>query len=311
MRVIVTGGLGFIGKHLVEALKKQGDEVNILDLFAEEPTDLSSYVETKMFLEEISDHLSKPIDIVYDLATIPLTSSLELPYQTAYKIYCMATVLCELCREGYYKTLVHTSSSEVYGTAKDAPMWENHVMMPQSPYAGAKAAQDMLMISYNRAFQSQICIARPFNTYGEGQDLNAIIPATIKRILAKKQPIIEGSGNQTRDFIYIEDTIRGIMEIARQQEKCYGRIFNLTGSNPIKIKDLVLLICELMKYKGKIKYLPERAGNVDFLLGSGEFVKHILGFEPRVSLIEGLKRTINWWRKQWKNKNFRSSHMPH
>ncbi len=300
-RLIVCGSEGFIGHHLVKHLKKLGHKVYPIDLnYKPEPIDLTSYVDTKRHLEELTDHKTKPIDAVFDLATQPLTHSLKEPFSITYKIFQMGINLAELCREGYFKTLIHVSSSEVYGTAKDVPMWENHVMMPQSPYAGAKAAQDMIMISYNRAFQTQICIARPFNTFGEGQDLNAIIPATIKRILKGKQPIIEGNGSQIRDFIYVADTVRGITEIFNQQEKCFGRIFNLTAGNPIKIKDLVELICVLMKYKGKIKYIDKRPGNVELLFGSGKFAEFTLGFKPEINLIEGLQRTIKWW----KNQNF-------
>ena len=288
-KIIVTGGAGFIGSHLVDKLKK-GYDVRVLDRKVLPYVNLSCYDIVKDYFARM-----KPT-VVFDLASIPLWESLVKPYYVPYQIYCMGANLCELQREGYFKTLIHVSSSEVYGTANTLPMTEVHTMMPCTPYAAGKAAQDMLMISYNRTFQSEIAIGRPFNTYGPRGDLNAIIPATIKAILAGKKPTISGSGQQTRDFIYVSDTVDGILEIWKQKEKCFGRILNIAKGSPITINELVDKICKLMKYKGKIQYTKPRAGDVHMHFCNPFAIKQILGWEARVELDEGLKRTVEWWK---------------
>lgn len=275
-RIVVTGGLGFIGSHLVRTLNKQKCIVYILDKNSKESTDLTSIVETREFFEEITDHKTKPIDTVFDLATLPLPLSLVEPYQVVYKIYCMGINLCELAREGYFKTLIHVSSSEVYDIT--------------TPYAAAKDAQDQLIKSYVNCFGIDARIVRPFNTYGEGQDLGAVIPNTIKRILKSKPPIIYGDGEHKRDLVYVKDTVKGIINIGQNGHQ--GISYDITSGDCYSVFQIVSNIINLMKYKGKITYLPSRRGDTNYIHSKTDIS---MEFTP---LEEGLKRTIEWWKKQ-------------
>ena len=277
-RIVVTGGMGFIGSHLVEALKKLGHKVYIFDLnYKPDPIDLTSYTDTKRHLEELTDHKTKPIDVLFDLATLPLPRSLVEPYNIVYKIYCMGTVICELAREGYFKTLIHISSSEVYDIT--------------TPYAAAKDAQDKLIEAYVNCFGIDARIVRPFNTYGEGQDLGALIPNTIKRILKGQQPIIYGDGDNLRDYVYVSDTVNGIVSVWKKGKK--GDNLDITQECCYSNKEIVEKILELMRCSKQPKYLPKRIG--DTLTIHGE---NTVPYEPKISLEEGLQRTIKWWKKQ-------------
>ncbi len=275
-RIAVCGSEGFIGQHLVKHLKKLGHKVYPIDLnYKPDPVDLTSYTDTKRHLEELTDHKTKPIDVVFNLATMPLPLSLINPYKVVHSIYCMGTVLCELAREGYFKTLIHCSSSEVYDIT--------------TPYAAAKDAQDKLIKAYVRSFGIDAKTARPFNTYGEGQDLGALIPNTIKRILKHQRPIINGDGKQKRDYIYVGDTIKGIINVWKKGVK-WG-IYNITSGQCYTVNEVVKKISKIMNYKGKPIYLQNRKGDTPIIHGRKSYNKY-------TSFDEGLQRTIEWWRNQ-------------
>lgn len=277
-RIVVTGGLGFIGSHLVKKLKKLGHKVYSIDLnYKPDPIDLTSYVDTKRHFEELTDHKTKSIDVVFDLATMPLPLSLTNPYKVVHSIYCMGTVLCELAREGYFKTLIHCSSSEVYDIT--------------TPYAAAKDAQDKLIKAYVNCFGIDARIVRPFNTYGEGQDLGALIPNTIKRILKGKRPVIYGDGSNLRDYVYVNDTVKGIISVWEKGKK--GDNLDITQQRCYTNKEIVERILKLMKCKRQIQYLPKRTGDTIHIHG-----QNTVPYEPTISLDEGLQRTIKWWRNQ-------------
>jgi UDP-glucose 4-epimerase len=277
-RLIVTGGMGFIGSHLVKQLKKLGHMAYVMDInYKPEPINLTSYVDTKRHLEELTDHKTKPLDVLFDLTTLPLPRSLVEPYHTVYQIYCMGTVICELSREGYFKTLIHCSSSEIYDIT--------------TPYAAAKDAQDKLIKSYVNCFGIDARIVRPFNTYGEGQDLGALIPNTIKRILKGQQPIIYGDGNNSRDYVYVDDTVKGIISMWESGKK--GENLDITSQYCYSNKEIVEKIIKLMKYNKQPEYLTKRRGDTIRIHG-----QNTVPYTPKVSLEEGLKRTIKWWRKQ-------------
>jgi len=269
-KIAVTGGSGFMGSHLVKALKKRGYDVVIFDKKTVPIVNIALIDQFKYYLK-----FYKP-DIIFDLATLPLNRSLEAPYMVSHNIFCMASNLCELLREGLYKRLIHVSSSEVYE--------------PNTPYAAAKDSQDKLIYSYVKSFGVDACIARPFNTYGPGQDLGAIIPATIKRILNKQRPVIAGDGEQLRDFVYIDDTIKGLLWVLDNGTKL-GE-YDITNTVSYSINEIVDIVSSLMEYKGTPKYVPARPGDTWCISGDSD-----VPMEDYVRIGDGIKRTIKWWEK--------------
>ncbi len=296
-KIVVTGGSGFAGSHLIEELENHsfGRIINI-DIKNRENWDLSDYAQAEYLLGKF-----KP-DVVFDLATLPLPLSLIAPYEVVNVITQMALNLCELCRRGYFKTLVHISSSEAYGSCLHSPMDENHPLNPNTPYASAKASADLIVLSYVKTFGIDATIPRCFNIYGERQPISygAIIPKTIHSILTGKQPEIYGDGEQARDFIYVKDMVRGIVEVYNCKET-RGKVINIASGSYTTINHIVETICKLMKYKGKIIHTEPRVADVSKLCGDIEKAQKLFNFKPAFSLPEGLERPIKYYVNLQKN----------
>lgn len=310
--ILVTGGAGFIGSHLVERLIAEqprnlivvdnlflGKEQNLAEAMRRFP-DLRFYQEdTCDFGKMQSICSSEEIEIVFDLATIPLPASLEKPYWSSDQILRMAMNWCELCREGAFRTLIHCSTSEVYGTASYVPMDENHPLAARTPYAAAKAGGDLLLSSYQRSFDIDALIVRPFNTYGprqNDQNYAGIIPLTMRRILSGKAPVIYGDGRQTRDFTFVTDTVAGIVQ-ASKHVGSRGRAVNVASQNEISILELVQTIVDAMAYDGEIVFADPRPGDVRRHLADVSWARDQCGFSCDVSLAEGIRRTVSWYRE--------------
>lgn len=309
--VLVTGGAGFIGSHLVDLLLASGaGKVVIIDNFFlgkdENLADAKTSPNFVLYRDDAQNLgtmraivKNEQIDAVFNLATIALNYSFFNPYGAYMVNVNIAETLLHLLQEEAYKTLVHISSSEAYGTAQYSPMDENHPMNPTTPYAAGKAAADMMIQSFYNIRQYDIAMLRPFNNYGPRQNdgqLAAIIPLTAKRILAGERPIIEGTGEQTRDFIHVADTVRAML-MAYENETFRGRIVNLGSGIETSIKDLIRLICEYYGYNGEIEYRPGRPADVMRLCASSALAREFLGFAPQVTLEEGLKQTLGWYEK--------------
>ena len=292
--IVVTGGSGFIPSHLIEALEKENPN-KIYNLDLKEGYDLCCYGETEKFFK------THKIDVVFDLATLPLPLSLKQPRFVVCDIIRIATNLAEICRKGLFKTLIHVSSSEAYGSAKYTPMDEQHPLNPTTPYASAKASADLIILSYHKTFGIDTAIARCFNTYGERQpiELGAIIPKTINKILNNQHPEIYGDGYQTRDFIYVKDTVRGIMEVYKCKDT-RGKVINIAGGKEVSIKEIVEKICEILKYKDRVIYQKQRKADVSRHWASINLAKRLFNFVPQYTLEQGLERTINYYKKEVK-----------
>ncbi|MCU0850999.1 MAG: SDR family NAD(P)-dependent oxidoreductase [Candidatus Thermoplasmatota archaeon] len=308
--VMVTGGAGFIGSHLVEDLVDEypekiivvdnmalGVEKNLtytrerfdrLKLYKKDATD---FHEMKKIFEE------NKIDIVFNLAIVPLPASLVKPKETTDDNIKMVTNLCELQRLELFKTLIHFSSSEAYGSAKIVPMDEKHPLNPTTPYAASKAAGDHIVLSYYDTFNSDSAIIRPFNNFGPRQNEKSyagIIPLTIQRIVNGESPVIYGDGRQTRDYIYVTDTARMAIEIYKN-ERTRGQVINIGSGSEISVIELIQKIMEIMKCDKEIRYEEKRPGDVLRHLASIELAKELLGFKPQTSFSNGLKKTIQWY----------------
>lgn len=308
--VVVTGGAGFIGSHLVDLLIKYDPEkLIVLDNFflgtldnltnakKEYPSlniinqDITELIAVKKIIEANS------VDVVFNLACIPLPASLEKPEWSYEQNVKMTLNLCELMRKGLFDTLIQFSSSEVYGSALYVPMNESHPQRPMTPYAASKLAADCLAISYYETFGMDISIPRPFNNFGPRQnDKNyaGVIPLTIKRILRGENPIIYGDGSQTRDFIFVEDTTKAIMEIY-MLKITRGKIINIGSGQEVQIKKLIELITNLMGSKLKIEYKPSRPGDVKRHKADISLAKKLINFKTNTDLDTGLRKVIEYF----------------
>ena len=308
--ILVTGGAGFIGSHLIDEIVIEdpenvvvvdnlflGNDKNLLSAFREYPNlkiyhnDASKYDEIKKILH------SENIDVVFDLAVIPLPTSLERPAWTFRHNTDITLSMCELLREGLYKTLIHFSSSEVYGTSIYAPMDENHPLNGTTSYAASKAASDLLLLSYCRVYGVDASIIRPFNNYGPRQNEGSyagVIPITVNRIIKGEAPIIYGDGNQTRDYLYVTDTAKAALNIYKSN-KTRGRVLNIASGREVSINHLIHTIAKLMNCTADVIYGPERPGDVRRHIANIFLSEDLIGFHPTIGFEEGLKATIRWY----------------
>jgi UDP-glucose 4-epimerase len=311
-RVLVTGGAGFLGSYLCENLLKNSvEKLVIVDNFSigkmsnikkikdvenviVYKKDVTNYREMREILKE------EKVEVVFNLAVIPLPMSLVKPKETIETNILIASTLCELLREGRYETLIHTSSSEAYGTSIyiDKPMDESHPTYPITPYAASKLACDHIILSYVRTFDLDASIVRPFNMYGPRQNEQSyagVIPITIMKILRGEGPIIFGDGLQTRDYSFVEDIAQIIPKFYEYKET-RSKIVNLASGYEISIKKLMEMIIELMGFKGEITYGPARPGDVRHHLGDIKLAKKLLNYTPTTDFKTGLQATIDWYK---------------
>lgn len=311
--VLITGGAGFIGSHLVEAVIKESPEkIHIVDnlslgTIANVMVEDSIPDNLKISITSASDYLHMkeilleyPVDVVFDLAIVPLPASLTQPSKTFRENVEIALTMCELARDDLFDTIVHFSSSEAYGTniSNTVPMNEEHPLHGTTTYAASKAAADMLLFSYYKTFGIDMSIIRPFNNYGPKQNDGSyagVIPLTIKRILDGECPIINGDGLQTRDYLYVTDTVNAAIEIYNNTTT-RGKVINVASGKEISIEYLIKTICRYMEYTGKIKYAPERIGDVRRHIANIYRAEDLIEFKPTISFEDGIKTTIDWYR---------------
>lgn len=314
--VLVTGGAGFIGSHLCDGLLKEGaSKVVCVDNFflgkMENIEDALTHDNFVLYRDDARNFgvlqaimEKEKIEVVFNMATIALNYSFFNPFDAYMVNVEIANTLLELLKVGAYKTLIHTSSSEAYGTAQYSPMDENHPTDPTTPYAAGKAAADLMVHSFYKVLGLDISIVRPFNNYGPRQNaegsLAAIIPATARRIKEGGMPMVEGDGEQTRDFIYVTDTVRGLIA-AYEKEESRGKIINLGSGQDISINSLLQGICDYMNYTGEWEHRPARTSDVRNLCADSKRAKEILGFEPEIDFTEGIKLTLDWYKSDEKN----------
>lgn len=310
--VLVTGGAGFIGSHLCDELLLCGaGKVVCVDNFflgkMENIEDAMTHDNFVLYRDDCRQFgvmqsiiEKEQIEVVFNMATIALNYSFFNPFDAYLVNVQIANTLLELLKVGAYKTLIHTSSSEAYGTAQYSPMDENHPTDPTTPYAAGKAAADLMVHSFSKVLDLDISIIRPFNNYGPRQNaegpLAGIIPVTAKRIKNGGTPVIHGDGEQTRDFIYVKDTVRGLL-LAYEKEESRGKIINLGSGKDMTMNRLLQGICDYMGYTGEWDHKPERTSDVRKLCANINRAEKILGFEPQMNFEKGIKETLDWYMK--------------
>jgi UDP-glucose 4-epimerase len=311
---MVTGGAGFIGSHLVDRLiREEPAQLVVVDNFFLGHEDnlaaaRAAFPALKLCRLDASDLAAmhqlvqaESTEVVFDLAVIPLPTSLQYPVWTVQTNVGIATTFCELARWGCIKTLIHCSSSEAYGTAQYVPMDESHPQMAITPYAASKSAADQVVLSYWRTFGIDAAIVRPFNNYGPRQNPGTyagIIPIVIQKVRRGEPIEIHGDGEQTRDFIFVRDTADALVRVY-ERESTRGKVINIATGHEISVNDLVDRLLDVMGVRDypRVRTAP-RPGDVKRHCGDISLARSLIGFDPPVITDSYLQETVDWYLRQ-------------
>lgn len=308
-KVLVTGADGFIGSHLTEMLIAKGYHVRALSQYNSFNywgwlEDIPKNSNLEIISGDIRDphyckEITKNIDIVFHLAAL-----IAIPYSyLAPDSYVDTNVkgtlnICQAAKENGVERVIHTSTSEVYGTALYVPIDEKHPKQPQSPYSASKIGADMMAMSFYNAFNLQVTIARPFNTYGPRQSARAIIPTIISQIASGMKEIKLGDLSPTRDFNFVKDTCRGFIAVAENDETI-GKEINIATNFEISMKETLVIIKDLMNSDVKFitdeqRLRPEKS-EVFRLWGDNTLLTALTNWKPEYDIHSGLEETVKWF----------------
>lgn len=314
-KVLVTGADGFIGSHLTEDLVRQGYDVRAFVLYNsfgswgwldQSPNEIIKNLD--VFAGDIRDpygvkEAMKGCDVVLHLAAL-----IAIPYSyhspaTYVDTNVKGTLnVVQAARELEVQKVVHTSTSEVYGTAQFVPITEEHPLQGQSPYSASKIGADQIALSFYHAFDTPVSVIRPFNTYGPRQSARAVIPTVITQIASGQRKLKLGALHPTRDFNYVKDTVRGFIAIANSQE-AIGEVINVGSNFEVSIGETVELIAEAMGVEVEIetdsvRLRPEKS-EVNRLWADNSKARKLVGWEPvyggREGFVRGLAETAKWF----------------
>ena len=313
---LVTGAGGFIGSHLVESLLEE--EVNVIALLHYNSRgDLGNLIylnesqlsKVKIVFGDVTDNafirsLVRDCDIVFHLAAlIGIPYSYTAPYSYVNTNICGSVNVFQACLEVGIDKLVHTSTSESYGTAQYVPIDEQHPLQGQSPYSASKISADLLAESYYRSFDLPVATIRPFNTFGPRQSPRAVIPTVLSQLLKGADRLHLGSLETIRDFNYAKDTVSAFIAIAKS-DKSIGKVINVGSGKAISIGDFVELSMNILGIQAEIVIEDERIrpskSEVMQLICNNSLAKNILSWEPAYSFEEGLLETIKFIKQHLK-----------
>lgn len=311
-KILVTGAAGFIGSHLTEKLVESGYEVRALVRY--NSRNFWGWLENSPLKKEIEivsgdirsfdsvKEAAKGVKIIFHLAAlIGIPYSYHSPDSYVDTNIKGTLNVLQAARELGVRKVIHTSTSEIYGTAKFIPISEEHPINPQSPYAATKSAADVLALSFCNSFSLPVTVIRPFNTYGPRQSARAIIPTIITQILSGKKKMEIGSLSPTRDFTYVMDTVRGFIKAA-QSSNSINEVINLGSSFEISVKDLIKLILDITGVKVKVISSDKRKrplqSEVQRLCADTQKARKLLDWSPDYKLEQGLKETVEWFKSQ-------------
>ena len=307
--ILITGADRFIGSHLTEMLVKKDAKIKALSLYNSFNNwgwleNIDCIDEIEVICGDIRDtnfinKITKDIDVIFHLAAL-----IAIPYSyIAPDSYIDTNIngtlnICQAALQNQVSKVIHTSTSEVYGTAQYVPIDEKHPLQPQSPYSATKIGADALAESFYRSFNLPLTIVRSFNTFGPRQSARAVIPTIITQIASGKKQIMLGDTRPTRDFNYVKDTCNGFIELA-ECNKAIGEIVNIGSNYEISVGDTLNIIKELMNsdiefITDKQRLRPEKS-EVNRLWCDNTKINTLTGFKPEYSLKDGLKETIEWF----------------
>jgi dTDP-glucose 4,6-dehydratase len=312
-RVLVTGAAGFIGSHLVERLVRDGATVRAFVRYGSSggfgnlhrlPADVRDAVE--VVAGDVTDASSVDAAVAGCEIVLHLAAVISIPYSQRAPSQCLEVnaggtlKVIESCRRHGVARLVHTSTSEVYGSAREVPMRESHPRCGQSPYAASKIAADAMVEAMHRSFDVPATTVRPFNTYGPRQSTRAVIPAIVSQLVLGAERLELGDLRPTRDFVHVEDTVAGFIAAAHAGD-AVGREFNLATGREISIGDLARAAMQVVGREVPIvadeaRSRPERS-EVTRLCGDASAAAESLGWRPRIGLEEGLASVADFVRR--------------
>lgn len=320
-KILITGADGFIGSHLTEMLLKKGNKVKALSQYNSFNywgwlDDIPPNENLEVLSGDIRDPhyckvITRDIDVIFHLAAL-----IAIPYSyIAPDSYVDTNVkgtlnICQAAKENGVQRLIHTSTSEVYGTALYVPIDEKHPKQPQSPYSASKIGADMMAMSFFNAFNLPVTIARPFNTYGPRQSARAIIPTIITQIASGMKNIKLGDLTPTRDFNYVKDTCHGFIALA-ESDKTIGKEVNIASNYEISMRDMLEIVKEIMGSEVEFitdeqRIRPEKS-EVFRLWGDNKMIKSLTGFEPQYDIRKGLEETCEWFSNSENLKKYKTN----
>lgn len=308
-KVVVTGGAGFLGSHVIRLLLQNNNFVVLLDDFSNGKMAHLEGVANHPNLNVIRGDITNKKDvktafegcqIVIHLAVLGLRQSIKEQHRVN-DVIVTGTMNClDFALANKMELFLNCSSSEVYGTAVYVPMDEKHPLNPETPYAAAKVAQDMYVYSYGSTYGLPWTTIRPFNMYGPYSHWQGfrgeLIPKMIVRAMNRKPLVIFGDGNQTRDFIYVEEAAQAVISVA-ENLNCHNQCINFCSGIETSILQIAELICKHFTLDPNefIQHQPPRPGDVKRHLGDNSKFKDFLNFSPKISIEEGIHRTIAWF----------------
>jgi UDP-glucose 4-epimerase len=310
-KVLVTGGAGFIGSHLVDALVPVNQVTVVDDLSSGKRDHIRHHLEQERirFIEadirdlELMRQLASDNEIIFHLAVQGLRLSLYDPH-LVHEVNSTGTLnLCQAALEAGVERFVYISSSEVYGTGQTVPMSEDHLLEPTTPYGASKLAGEAYARSYNLSFDLPVTIVRPFNSYGPREHLEGVygevIPRFVLRAMNSLPPIIFGDGEQTRDFTDVRDTVKGII-LAAESGTSIGETINIAAGKEVSINEVAEIIGKLLGRDDQLKpiHTDPRPGDVRRHYADITKAEQMLNFKPEIGIVEGIQYYIDWVRDQ-------------
>jgi len=306
-QVLVTGGAGFIGSYVVEELVHLGKDVVVLDNFRSgKRENLAAVAERVKIVDgdirsiDTLDRVMRGVQTIYHMAVEPLTIGLNDPFLMDAVNSTGTLNVLYVAHKHRVQRFNYISSSEVYGTAQHVPMDENHPLNPYTTYAASKIAGEAYTRSFHHCYGMDYTLIRPFNAYGprhRTDSYGAVIFQFLQRYLSGRQPIIHGTGNQTRDLTFVKDSAQGIV-MAGESDRLINEAINIGTGAEISVNQIARIMADVLGKDVEPKYEKERPGDVMRHLADISKAQKVIGFQPKYSFMEGIKETVTWYARQ-------------